>query len=146
MKFHWGNAIVGFFIIFLSLCGVFIVFSLRQNNDLVTEDYYQKGAGYSSQIEINQRSAVYQDSIKITDDKGMLHFELAKSILQQADSLDIFFFRSSDKSEDLQIVFELTQDPIEVNQGALIHGRYNIRMRWRMNDELYEITKPIDIR
>ena len=146
MKFHWGNAILLFFIIFLSLCAIFIVFSLRQTNDLVTKDYYKKGANYSKQIEINKRSAIYQDSIEIINIEGMLRFDLASSIIQKADSLHIYFFRPSDKSEDLRLSFAINNLPIEINQGALIHGRYKIHLSWTMNDKLFEITKPIDIR
>lgn len=146
MKLHWGNAIFIFFVIFLSLCAVFIVFSLRQNNDLVTKDYYQKGANYSQQIQINKRSAIYQDSIEIKNLDGFLRFDLAPAIVESADSLFIYFFRPSDKSEDLRLNFVINNLPIEVNQGALIHGRYKVQVSWKMNDELYEITKPVDVR
>ncbi len=38
MKLNWGQSIFVFFVIFVSLGVVFIIFSLRQNNDLVEDD------------------------------------------------------------------------------------------------------------
>jgi hypothetical protein len=74
MKLHWGNSIVLFFIGFLSLGAFFIVFSLKQNNDLTDENYYEKGAGYSKHIEINKRSVVFNDSVTIKTINNTLQF------------------------------------------------------------------------
>ena len=51
MKINWGTAIVLFLAVFFCLMAVFVTFALRQNNDLVTDDYYEKGANYSQTIE-----------------------------------------------------------------------------------------------
>ncbi len=145
MKFHWGKGILVFFIFFLSLCATFIIFSLRQNNDLVTDDYYEKGANYSEQIETRRRSAIYEDSVQILQENQIIQIRLSHSIVSQADSLRIYFYRSSDKSEDLFIRKEIVSSPIEINAQALVHGRYQVNVSWTSQQQLFEITRTLDV-
>ena len=56
-----------------------MVFSFRQNIDLVERDYYDKGANYTEQIEINKRSEIYQDSIN-TKAGDIISIEFCESI------------------------------------------------------------------
>ena len=67
MKLNWGYSIILFFVVFCSVMIGIMIFAFRQTNDLVTEDYYEKGADYTRQMELNSRSAAYQDSIQIND-------------------------------------------------------------------------------
>ena len=102
MKLNWGQSIFLFFVIFISLAAAFIIFSLRQNNDLVTDDYYEKGADYTHQMEINSRSVVYQDSIKLSDQNYLLIARFSKSIDMMTDTMRIYFFRPSDRKSDFE--------------------------------------------
>ncbi len=47
MKFHWGTGILIFLILFLLAAGFFIAFAMRQERDLVHEDYYERGVDHS---------------------------------------------------------------------------------------------------
>lgn len=146
MKFHWGNGIFVFFALFLTLCGIFIVFALRQNTDLVSEDYYKKGADYSDQIRLNTRSVPFTDSIAIVEKGDSLRFTISESIRTHSDSLQVFFFRPSDKDEDFEVSFSLKNPIIGIDQKILIPGRYKLRFYWRMEEEAYEITKSLFVK
>ena len=55
MKFNWGTGILVFLILFLSASAVFIFFAMRQDVNLVHEDYYEQGVDYSAQMDIGPR-------------------------------------------------------------------------------------------
>ena len=144
MKLSWGTGIAIFIIIFLVLCGIFIVFSFRQNNDLVTTDYYEQGAGYSKQIEINKRSAIYNDSIQFIITDSLVETSVCKSIQQATDSIELYFFRPSDKQND--VLIELPVNPIMILPKArLVRGRYIVKLSWKQNNEKYLVEKEIFI-
>lgn len=141
MKLNWGQSIFLFFVIFLSLAIVFIVFSLKQNNDLVTDDYYEKGARYAQQMEINGRSAVYADSIQLMDQNSRLVARFSKSIGQMADTMNIYFFRPSDKRFDYRYMGLLISDSLSIEKSNLVKGRYKVKFQWLCHHENFLVEK-----
>ncbi|MCX6221467.1 MAG: FixH family protein [Bacteroidia bacterium] len=145
MKINWGRALIIFFIIFFVWVFSFVFFAMRQNNDLVTDDYYQKGAKYTDQININQRSVTYQDSIKISTTGKQVQIALSKGLVKSADSVQVYFFRSSDKTKDLRLRFKAAESPFLIDKTQLMHGRYQVYLSWSLKNENYSITKIVDI-
>ena len=145
MKFHWGKGILVFFIFFLSLCAVFIVFSLRQHHDLVIDDYYEQGADYSTQMDVIHRSKLFTDSVEIKQEDQLIKFFLSNSIVMESDSIEIYFYRSSDKSMDVSFKHELVSSPIELNAQLFQHGRYIVKVAWSINKNRFEVQQTIDL-
>jgi len=143
MKFHWGKGILVFFIIFLS--AVFIVFSLRQHNDLVIDDYYEQGADYSTQMDVIHRSKPFIDSVEIKQDDQHIKIFVSNTIVMKSDSIEIYFYRSSDKSMDVTFRDELVSSPIELNSQLFQHGRYKVKVAWSINEERFEVQNTIDL-
>jgi hypothetical protein len=145
MKINWGRALIIFFIIFFIWVFSFVFFAMRQNNDLVTDDYYQKGANYTDQININQRSLPYQDSIRITTAGNQVQIALSKGLMTSAGSVQVYFFRSSDKTKDLRLSFKAAESPFLIDKTQLMHGRYQVYLTWSLKNENYSITKIFDV-
>lgn len=145
MKINWGKGLIIFFIIFFAWVFFFIFFAMRQNIDLVSDDYYQKGAKYTEQININQRSAPYQDSLQINMEANRIKLELSTTVATGNDSVQLYFFRSSDKTKDLRLSFKKSTDPIYIEQKPFHHGRYQVFLTWYMGKEKYTISKTMDI-
>lgn len=142
MKINWGTGILIFIILFLILSGVFIVFSFQHNNDLVTEDYYNQGAAYSKQIEINKRSAIYNDSVSISKKGSEVEIILSKNLAYMTDSFQIYFFRPSDKTKDYKIEMPSNLRLI-VPCVQLLKGRYIIKISWHNKKEKYLLEKDL---
>ena len=145
MKLHWGNAITIFFVIFLSLAIYFIFFALRQNKDLVSDNYYNKGAEYTKQIYINERSDFFKDSLVIDTDENNLIFLFCDSITNYTNTVFVDFYRPSGKRFDYKVKFETNLTLFLVDKSKLENGRYIVTMSWKMNKLDYEITKDIFI-
>jgi len=145
MKLNWGQSIFLFFVIFISLAIGFIIFSLRQNNDLETENYYEKGADYTHQMEINSRSAVYYDSIQLMNQNSKLVARFSKSIDQMADTMHISFFRPSDKRFDYEFAAVLSSDSMAIDKSKLVKGRYKVKFQWFQARLSYLVEKEFFI-
>lgn len=145
MRINWGRALIIFFILFFIWVFSFVFFALRQNVDLVSEDYYQKGAKYSDQIGINQRSDAYQDSILITQTNTQIQVTLCKSLALTADSAQVYFFRSSDKDKDVKLNFSNPGSPLLIEKNLLSHGRYQVFVTWRNLGQRYMVKKLFDM-
>jgi hypothetical protein len=145
MKLNWGQSIFLFFVVFISLAIAFIIFSLRQNNDLVTDNYYEKGAAYSNQMEINGRSVVYNDSIQLINQNNIIVVRFSKSIDRMADTVYISFFRPSDKMFDCNFICPLATDSLEIEKSKLAKGRYKVKFRWGYGGDSYMTEKEFFI-
>jgi len=145
MKLNWGQSIVLFFAIFLSLAIGFIIFSLRQNNDLEAENYYEKGADYTHQMEINGRSAVYNDSIQMMNQNSQIVARFSKSIDLMTDTMHINFFRPSDKRFDFEFASLLNSDSLAIDKSKLVKGRYKVKFQWFQNLISYQVEKEFFI-
>jgi hypothetical protein len=142
---NWGNGLIIFFVIFFIWVFSFVFFAMRQNNDLMSDDYYQKGANYTDQININKRSVTYQDSIQINKTSNQVQIVLSKGLISSGDSVFVYFFRSSDKTKDLRFGFKAQESPYLINSEKLFHGRYQVSLTWTIRNEKYSVTKTLDV-
>lgn len=145
MKLNWGRAIVIFFVLFISLAIFFIVFALRQNNDLVTEDYYEKGANYTVQIKTNTRSEVYYDSIRTSQEEEYFLVVLSPAIVNQTDTLRLHFYYPNGKQHDFSVAIPNPDDTLKVATRRLTPGRCILKINWTMNQLEYYVEKPVFI-
>ncbi len=145
MKFNWGHGILIFLILFLILSFTFIIFSLNQSEDLVSENSYEQGADYSNQIEINKRSFIYSDSISISNSNSVIDLNLCKTLANSEDTIFVHFYRPSDKKADMKFKFIMTEK-ISIPLIKLISGRYLVKLSWNKQGNLYNIEKEISIK
>jgi len=145
MKLNWGKSLIIFFILFFIWVLFFVLFAMRQNIDLVSDDYYQKGAGYTEQININKRSLLYQDSIQISTTAEEVQIVLSRGVALAGDSVQVYFFRSSDKRKDLRLVFKAAESPFLIASKKLVHGRYQVYLMWNCKNEKFSVVKVLDV-
>jgi len=145
MRLNWGKSLIIFFILFFIWVLFFVLFAMRQNIDLVSDDYYQKGAKYTDQININNRSVLYGDSIQITTSGEQVKISLSGGIASSGDSMQVYFYRSSDKTRDFRLSFLKSDAPVLVEKSRFVRGRYQVFISWTSNKEDYSVTKTIDI-
>lgn len=144
MKLNWGNSLLIFFIIFVSLAAIFIVFSFSQENDLVTDDYYERGADYTSAINLHKRSAIFADSLTFKDDDEWFNILVKPGLANAVEEFNIHFFRPSSKKMDVRFVVE-SDSLITINKEKLSLGRYKLYVSWTMDDVTYELVRDLMI-
>ena len=145
MKFSWGTGILIFLIMFLTACGIFIAFAMSQENSLVHKDYYNKGADYTKQMEINKRSVKYLNTIYFQDKDQQISIFFPENFTENLKTGEILFFRPSDINNDLKIEMKPVNNIQSVDKINLIKGRYLVKFSWQSDTEYY-IEKEIFVK
>jgi hypothetical protein len=145
MKFNWGTGILIFLILFLSACAVFIVFAMRQDVNLVHDDYYEKGVDYTNQMEVEARSIEYFDSIQTFEENGSFLVQFEANLALSIDSGNVLMFRPSSSSLDLNMPFNLSGTTLNIPREDLVPGRYILKLSWFSGGLEYQVDKTISI-
>ena len=145
MKFNWGTGILIFLILFLIACGIFIAFAMRQKIELVHEDYYERGVDHSTQMEVDKRSAPYQDAIKAVQSGGSLQISMTDSLAVKCDSARIQLYRPSDNQLDMNTSFEPERGTLIISRDDLVPGRYILKISWYTGGLKYELDRSLNI-
>lgn len=146
MKLNWGHGILIFFVVFFVWIISFVIFSLGENNDLVTKDYYRQGAEYSLKMNIDKRSAVYKDSISIKNGPFGVQVQLATSVATKGSEKKIYFYRPSDKKNDVTLIVPSGQEVVFIAANKLIKGRYNVSISWEIDAQKFIVSKDFMVR
>ena len=145
MKFNWGTGILIFLILFLMAAAVFIGFAMRQDVNLVHEDYYEKGVAYEDQMNAVARSAIFRDSIESHFDDQFLVVTFQGLQEMKIDSATVLLYRPSSSSLDIQMPFDFKQGIMKIPGTELYSGRYILKLSWFAEGLKYEVDKAISV-
>jgi len=145
MKFTWGTGIFIFLILFLLAAAFFIGFAMRQDVNLVHEDYYEQGVKYTEQMNVDARSKSFADSVKTRFEGEYLVVDLHRSPQMKIDSGYVLLYRPSSSSLDLNIPFDVVNNTLNIHGSELYKGRYILKLSWYSEGLRYEVDKAINV-
>ncbi|WCM42159.1 FixH family protein [Flavobacterium sp. CBA20B-1] len=129
MKFNWGTGIVigiAAFMIFILQYVIRVQIDARYDNELVTEQYYQKetevNSNYSKQQNANKLADAFQ--IKTTSQGIAIYFP--KDFNPQEIIGTVSLYRPSNQAFDQTIPIELSSNYLLIPKSRLIDGRWDI--------------------
>ncbi|PID91888.1 MAG: hypothetical protein CSA96_06030 [Bacteroidetes bacterium] len=143
MKFNWGTGILLFLILFLLASAAFIAFALRQEINLVHEDYYEKGVDYNEQMQVKARSAPYLNAIKAGADEAYFRIDISEELKSKLDTIAYRLYRPSNSKLDLQAWAPAADFPLGIPLSELVAGRYYLSLEWRYNGLRYEVEQAV---
>jgi hypothetical protein len=145
MKFNWGTGILIFLILFLMAAGFFIAFAMRQEVNLVHDDYYERGVDYEAQMKAEARSAALADSIQTYFENQSLVIDLSYLKTIKVDSGQVLLYRPSSRSLDLKMPLNYSSGSISIPGDQLVRGRYILKLNWYSEGLKYEVDKAVQI-
>jgi len=145
MKLNWG---VGAF----SLFGAFVIFMLSlvyyaslQRNELVTEQYYEKELEFKEVIKKQEQTESLSEQLSWNIHDNTINIKFPNEIKDDV-SGKIFFFKPSNKSDDIVIPFQTKSGVYVVDISHFSSGMYKMRIDWQSNNKEYyneeEIVVP----
>ena len=141
---NWGKGIILSFGVFIALIVTMVVISIKQNINLVANDYYVQEIAYQDQIDRMQN---HRDSnlMKITHDRSK-HNVILSYGNSSAISGDVLFFRPSDASKDIRTQLKLSADREQVfDLRNMQPGLWKIKITWKEGGEEYYYEQAIVI-
>ncbi|MCM4170665.1 cytochrome C oxidase Cbb3 [Arenibacter sp. TNZ] len=146
MKINWGTGIVIAFIAFISFILFFVVrmsMDHKANHDLVTENYYKAELGYQNEIDAENNAHANEVDLTLeTTDTGLKLLFPENLILKDVKGT-VSLYRPSNKNLDFDLPLSLAQDYLLIPDNRLLDGRWDIKVLWEYQGEIYMFKKKI---
>lgn len=141
----WPIAITGFFIIAIIFIATFIAFAVRQREDLVSADYYEREVRYQSQLDSMNRSRSFAAQSVVTFEPQMQTIVITLPVAQtQGATGNIHLYRPSDARMDRELPLALTEDGTQrLDAKKLADGLWKVRVKWNANGQDYFLDQPV---
>jgi len=146
IKFNWGTGIVIALVIMISGMLVLVSVAIRQDYDLVDDDYYQKSIDYQQHIEKvkNNDGLTVKVKFELSTDSLTLRFPELSNADQY--SGEVHFYSPVEKKRDLTLPLKLdTARSQTILLNALEKGRYQIKIDWKAGGVSYYQEEEITV-
>ncbi len=141
----WPIAITGFFIIAIIFIATFIAFAVRQREDLVSADYYEREVRYQSQLDSMNRSQVVAAKTVVTFEPAQQAIIIALPEAKVPGVTGIIhLYRPSDARQDRELPLSLDKAGIQhLDSKMLSDGLWKVRVKWNVGGEEFFIEQPV---
>jgi hypothetical protein len=131
IKFNWGTGIILTFVIMVSGMIYLVSIALRQNDDLVENDYYQKSITYQQHIEKVHHSDALAEKIRFELSDGTLNLKFPNLLNDQEYSGEIHFYSPVEEKRDMTVKIKLDSSYTQIiSLINLQKGRYQVKINW----------------
>lgn len=137
---NWGYKILIVIIIFLAAMLTMVFIAMKQDNDLIEENYYEKELGYQSQINAGRRlDLIYKGNLLHPASHNIL-LQLPTGSYENGVSGSIEFLRIDDAAKDIRIKLQPGTDGKQVMANeSFSPGTYQVRIKWiHASEEYYQ--------
>lgn len=146
IKFNWGTGIVLAMIVMIGGMIFLVSIALRQDYDLVENDYYQKSVDYQKHIDEVQNTETLDEKVRFdqTQDSLTVAFPAIASVSDF--SGEIHFYSPVEEKRDETVKLKLNNQFIQViSLKNLKTGRYMVKLNWTANKKSYYQEQEITV-
>ena len=139
----WAVGITALYTTFALATIAFVVFAVRQDYDLVSDNYYEQEVQFQKQIDRVQRTNILTESVKcgVSNDKKNIEITLPNTA---ATTGKITLYRPSQADLDRHYSLALDADGRQnIPVKGLLKGKWKMKMLWSANGE--EFYKECEI-
>lgn len=141
----WPIAIIACFVVFIGAMAAWIVYAVRQDMDLVRDDYYEQEIRYQQQLDRMNRTQPLRSEVKIAYDAAKQSITIA---LPAAHALEakgsIRFYRPSDAKLDHELRLVVAADGTQqIDATALRAGLWKVHVQWMLDEQEYFFDQPL---
>jgi hypothetical protein len=105
--------------------------------DLVTEDYYGEELKFQSDIDKETHSKTLKTNLTWTKTDEGITINFPEDLDIKNVKGKVFLYRPSNKQFDFEIPISLSNHTLLIPDKRLLGGRWNIKVDWSYNTELY---------
>jgi len=131
MYISWGWKIVILYCSFVAMMLFMVFLSVRENIDLVADNYYEQDLKYETQIQKIKNAKSLQNDISLNyeADKKLLVFEYPN--LEEKLQGNITFFRPSDRKLDFETPIDAdSTNKQSISASNLKSGLWRVKIEW----------------
>ena len=146
IKFNWGTGIViGIvcFMVFILQYVIRVQLDARYDNELVTENYYQKEVEVNSNRIKQEKAGELGAELKVeTSDKGIEVF-FPKDFNYEKIQGEISLYRPSNQDLDQTFPLKMSSNYLLIPKSRLVDGRWDITLNFDYEGNEYQVQKTL---
>lgn len=146
MKFNWGTGIVigiAAFMIFILQYVIRVQLDARYDNELVTEQYYQKETEINTNRLKQENANALKDNLRIITSAKGIEIYFPQSFNTTDIEGKVSLYRPSNQAFDQTIPLELSSNYLLIPKSRLVDGRWDITLEFTYNDTNYLKNKTL---
>lgn len=144
LKLNWGFGIAVTYTLFVIIVVSAVIFFMRQDVSLETNNYYSKGIKYQEQIDKIDRTNKLPEQLQISLIESGILFSFPKIFETKILSGKISFYRPSDEKKDF--IVEISPDNSHtqiIASNELDKGLWKVKVDWNADGTDYYNEKLI---
>ena len=141
----WPISIAAFFAIAITFIVCFIAWAVRQREDLVSADYYEREVRFQSQLDsMNRSQAVATKTVVTFEPAGQTIIITLPEAQTPGVTGSIHLYRPSDARLDQELPLALATDGTQrLDTKKLADGLWKVRVKWNANGQDYFLDQPV---
>jgi len=141
----WPYAITIYFVNFAAFIATFITWAVRQNMDLVREDYYNEEILFQKQLDTMNRTHAFAKDVAIRYDDTARAITIQLPAEHHAISGSVHLYRPSDAKLDRELKLVPSNGLQRIDTAKLQPGLWKVRVQWTANGEEFYFDQPVVI-
>jgi hypothetical protein len=141
---NWGKWIVVSFLLFAALMGAIVTISMRQDVNLVSNQYYHDDLIYQEQLQRKNNAETLTQKPEFSITNNQLHIAFRGE--HQIENGKVTVFRPSNAKLDQDFTLRSSSDPEQIFAlKPLEKGAYRIKMTWVSAGKEFYVEKFVVI-
>ncbi|MBL7711084.1 MAG: FixH family protein [Chitinophagaceae bacterium] len=130
---NWGYKILTVIMVFITAMGTMITIAMRQQNDLVDEQYYVRELRHQELIDAGRNlQSLGGDGVVLRQDQGVLVVRIPKAAAADLTASTLSLICPADKRRDRSFAFlPDTEGVFRMPAKDIPKGAYLLRLNWR---------------
>jgi nitrogen fixation protein FixH len=143
----WPIAIIAYFACAIVLLSCFVAWSLRQRDDLVSADYYEREVRYQTHLDAVQRSQIWNTNSLVTIDLAAQTVVIrVPQAVAPGGTGRVHFYRPADARLDWESPLNLDAAGAQsFGLQRLRDGLWKVRVHWRVQEQDYYFDQTVVI-
>lgn len=143
---NWGIRVAIILVLFLAGMTFMVGLAMRQTNETVDTNYYDKELQYQKVIDGKRQLAALGQLVSVNDSAGRIWVRLPEPASDHLDSGHIEFLRLSASSADRRITVQPgNQSVYSLPLTTFVKGWYRVRVEWVNNHIGYYYEENVQI-
>jgi hypothetical protein len=135
---NWGYRVAALYISFVVMMLVLVGMAVKQDFDLVSDDYYRQEIEYQDRInKVNNTQKLKEPiSFNIDDDSKTINIQYPKSLKNISGR--ILLYRPTDSKKDVLLDVSANNENLQsISTAELQKGLWRIKVDWKANETAF---------
>ena len=134
----WGKGILITIIVFVVGTAVMMIIAMNSPDDLVMNNYYEKGVKYQQQIDKINRTNALKENVKMEFTGNAVFIQMPSFTDPARIKGEVLFYRPSNAAEDVKVSFAVDSSRSAlISTANLEKGFWKLKLNWSIDTTQY---------